>query len=62
MGESDQVGDKRSVRALTAFVRQLQSLSAADYRTMIERQPAHMDKGREDDHAAAPKAAAPHQH
>ena len=54
--------DDDDLWALTAFVRQLQSLSAADYRTMIEHQPAHMDKEREDDHAAAPKAAAPHQH
>jgi mono/diheme cytochrome c family protein len=54
--------DDDDLWALTAFVRQLQTLSAADYRTMIEHQPAHMDKGQTDDHAAAPKAEAPHKH
>lgn len=54
--------DDDDLWALTAFVRQVQSLSAADYRTMVEHQPAHMDKGRADDHAAPPKSEAPHKH
>ncbi|HEX2853850.1 MAG TPA: cytochrome c [Opitutaceae bacterium] len=40
--------DDEEIWALTAFVRQLESMSAADYRGMIEHQPAHMDAGKVD--------------
>jgi mono/diheme cytochrome c family protein len=54
--------DDDDLWALTAFVRQLPTLTADDYRTMTAHQPAHRDAGRTDEHAATPKPETPHQH
>lgn len=62
MSAFGQSHDDDDLWALTAFVRQLQSLTAEQYHAMTENQPMHMPENRTDEHALAPKAEPPHKH
>lgn len=54
--------DEHDIWALTAFLRQLNSLTPEHYREMTANRPTHVPEEKNDEHAPAPKAEPPHKH